>query len=147
MTDLTTTALTTIKNGHYRLTKQRRHLVDLLVQQADHYVDITAIDDQMRQEFPGISHNTIYRNLAEFKELGLVEITRKMNCKAVKFRCERPHHHHFICQKCGKVQEVQMPDWRPEDFEAQLGGGKILGHSFELYGECAECRKASGKAD
>ena len=138
--DLMTTALTTIKGGHLRLTKQRRQLVDLLVKSRERYVDITELDDQMRQFYPGISHATIYRNLTEFAHLGVVEITRRANGRAVKLRCEQPHHHHFVCQQCGRVFEIQLPEWDPQVFAKQLPAAKITGHSFELYGTCASCR-------
>ena len=66
-------AIKALKQGQYRITKQRQHLLDLLLAHPDHYLDITELDDQMRQIYPGISHNTIYRNLSEFQELGLVD--------------------------------------------------------------------------
>ncbi|MBM6754612.1 MULTISPECIES: Fur family transcriptional regulator [Lactobacillaceae] len=144
--DLKAQAIKALKQGHYRVTKQRQHLVDLLIAHPDHYLDITELDDQMRQIYPGISHNTIYRNLSEFQELGLVEFTRRTNGRAVKFSCERPHHHHFICQKCGKVFEIKLPPWDASYFEKQLPGAKITGHDFELYGLCADClRQAETK--
>ena len=139
MSESIETALQTLKQANYRITKQRRHLLALLAAQSEHYIDITTLDDQMRQAFTGVSHNTIYRNLAEFAALGLVEITRRSNGQAVKFRCERPHHHHFICQTCGRVLEIQMPKWDPSYYEQQLPGAKITGHNFELYGQCPKC--------
>ena len=147
MDKLITQAETSIKNHQLRLNKQRRSRIDLLVHQPDHYLDITMVDRLMRDMYPGISHNTIYRNLEEFEEIGLVEITQRSNCKAVKFSCEdgaHQHHHHFICQKCGRVQEIQMPKWPTNFYEQQLPGVQITGHSFELYGLCAQCAKEAG---
>ena len=95
----------------------------------------------MRQAFPGASHNTVYRNLEEFQEIGLVELSSQSGGMVVKYRCDESHHHHFICQRCGRVQEIQLPtiDW---DFlTQQLPGAEITGHSFELYGLCAQCRQ------
>lgn len=144
MQDLASQAQATIKNHQLRLTKQRRSLIDLLVAQPDHYLDITMVDSQMRERYPGISHNTIYRNLEEFKEIGLVEITQRRNCKAVKFSCidaHHQHHHHFICQRCGRVQEIVMPEMDQSFYQKQLPGAEITGHSFELYGICDRCRQ------
>ena len=123
-------AIKALKQGQYRITKQRQHLLDLLLAHPDHYLDITELDDQMRQIYPGISHNTIYRNLSEFQELGLVEFTRRTNGR----------------QNCGKVFEIKMPPWDASYYEKQLPGAKITGHNFELYGLCADClRQAETK--
>ena len=102
MDKLITQAETIIKNHQLRLTKQRRSLIDLLVHQPDHYLDITMVDRLMRDMYPGISHNTIYRNLEEFEEIGLVEITQRSNCKAVKFSCEDGAHIYYtVCPGVG----------------------------------------------
>ena len=73
MTEITGRTKSILQSNGLRWTKQRRSLIQILSNAMDHYVDITEVDRQMRQEYPGISHNTIYRNLQEFKKLRLVE--------------------------------------------------------------------------
>ena len=53
MSESIATALQTLKQANYRITKQRRHLLALLAAQSEHYIDITTLDDQMRQAFAG----------------------------------------------------------------------------------------------
>lgn len=141
MTDPQVQALTTLQKHHLRVTKQRKTLIDYLVAFPDHYVSVTEVDKFMRKAYPGASHTTVYRNLEEFEKIGLVELHSQAGGMMVKYRCDQVHHHHFICQNCGRVQEIQFPavDW---DFLArQLPGAKITGHSFELYGLCAQCQQ------
>lgn len=141
MTDPKAQAMAVLQKNHLRVTKQRKTLIDLLVANPDRYVSVTEVDKHMRQAFPGASHNTVYRNLEEFQEIGLVELSSQSGGMVVKYRCDELHHHHFICQRCGRVQEIQLPtiDW---DFlTQQLPGAEITGHSFELYGLCAQCRQ------
>ena len=130
-----------IKQQGLRWTKQRESLINILDSFLERYVDITEVDRQMRQQYPSISHDTIYLNLQEFKDLKLVETKQGTNGLMVKLECDPHHHHHFICQNCGKVQEIKMPNFDYAAYQAQLPGAKITGHSFELYGYCAECQQ------
>lgn len=104
------------------------------------FVEVTSIDNFMRQTFPNMSHNTIYRNISEFAELGIVERQVQGDRASVKFQCdfEQEHHHHFICSNCGKVIELKDCPLSKEITD-QLGGCKVTGHLFQIYGLCPEC--------
>ncbi|WP_057770081.1 Fur family transcriptional regulator [Lactobacillus selangorensis] len=134
-------ALALLKKHGYRLTSQRRDLINYLSQFQDHYITVTALDAYMRKRYPGMSHNTIYRNVKEFVEAGILEEQEEGEQARVKFQCdfEQPHHHHFICRNCGKVTELKMC---PIDFFTdQLPGYEIDGHRIEMYGLCPDCQK------
>ncbi|WP_251545629.1 Fur family transcriptional regulator [Limosilactobacillus caecicola] len=147
MDDIDLRAKRLLKAAGLRWTKQRQSLLHILNSSLDRYLDITEIDHQMRQQYPKMSHNTIYRNLKEFKDLKLVEMRPGENGLMVKLECDQHHHHHFICQNCGRVQEITMPHFDYAEYQQQLPGAKITGHSFELYGYCAQCqRKMAAKS-
>ncbi|WP_203640934.1 Fur family transcriptional regulator [Levilactobacillus andaensis] len=142
MAESLSAAVAILKKNKLKLTKQRHALLEFLLTNQGHYTDVVTVDAFMRTEFPGMSHNTVYRNLKEFEEVGIVEQNTEQERARVKYQCDfhHQHHHHFICQNCGKVIELQMC---PMDFfTAQLPGCEIAGHSFELYGLCAECKEA-----
>lgn len=147
MTEITAQAKELFRQQGLRWTKQRQSLFTILNVSLDRYLDITEVDHQMRKEYPRMSHNTIYRNLQEFRDLKLVEMKAGPNGLMVKLECDPHHHHHFICQNCGRVQEIKMPHFDYAEYQKQLPGAKITGHSFELYGYCAECQqKLAGKS-
>lgn len=139
----TTQALSILQTSHYKLTKQRKALVEYLAQHKDRYTDITTVDSYLRELYPGVSHNTIYRNLKEFEEVGIVETHIKNDQMQVKYQCDyaNQHHHHFVCQNCGRVTEIEMCPIDMAFFERQLPGAQITGHRFELVGLCAQCQK------
>ncbi|MCI1893232.1 MAG: transcriptional repressor [Lactobacillus sp.] len=134
----TTIAIDKMKQSGMRVTKQRRDLVAYLAA-SEQFVPVTTLDKYMRQQYPGLSHDTIYRNVKEFEKLGILESDVQNEQAIVKLQCDfqHPHHHHFICTNCHRVQELKMC---PLDyFENQLPGAKIASHNFELYGLCADC--------
>ncbi|WP_304248937.1 Fur family transcriptional regulator [Limosilactobacillus gastricus] len=144
MATLSEQAVALIRRSQLRLTKQRQSLIDILASSPERYLEVTYVDQLMRQQYPGVSHNTIYRNLEEFQTAGIVEITQRSHGKAVKLSCDQEaheHHHHFICQECGRVTEIHMKPFDLEFYQAQLPGAEITGHEFELYGRCADCVK------
>jgi Fur family zinc uptake transcriptional regulator len=104
------------------------------------FVDVTSIDNFMRKTFPNMSHNTIYRNISEFADLGIVERQVQGDRASVKFQCdfEHEHHHHFICSNCGKVIELKDCPLSKEITD-QLKGCEVSGHLFQIYGLCPEC--------
>ncbi|WP_056984267.1 Fur family transcriptional regulator [Lentilactobacillus farraginis] len=130
-----------LKNNNFKITKQRKAMLEYLVNTATkHFVEVTSIDNFMRQTFPKMSHNTIYRNISEFADLGIVERQIQGDRASVKFQCDfqHEHHHHFICSNCGKV--IELADCPLSDtITSQLDGCEITGHLFQIYGLCPEC--------
>lgn len=136
---LTKQVLERLKQNNLKITKQRKDLINYLDKNQNRYVTLTNIDEQIRKLYPGMSHNTVYRNIKEFADAGIVEY-RANDESMVKYQCNfsNPHHHHFICQECGNVTELDncVADY----FKAQLPGYIILNHSLEIYGICPDCQ-------
>ena len=134
-------AVRLLQSHHYRITKQRRSLLEYLSEFKEQYVSITQVTEHMKTLYPGMSFNTVYRNLKDFSEIGIIETKNKPTGACVKYQCDfgNLHHHHFICQNCGRVMEVEMCPLTM--FQNQLAGCEIKGHRFELYGLCASCNQ------
>ena len=65
-------AIRVLQSHHYRITKQRRSLLEYLCGFKEQYVSITQVTEHMKQLYPGMSYNTVYRNLKDFSELGII---------------------------------------------------------------------------
>lgn len=91
-----------------------------------------------QQKVEGISIATVYRNigaLVEDKWLIPVEIPGESPRYEI---AGKEHHHHFHCNGCGKVFELEGCDVPvrpklPRRFRA-------TGHEVFVYGTCSECR-------
>ena len=130
-------AIEILKDSGYKHTDKREKMLHLF---SDHNRYLTAKDvlEYLKEDFPGLSFDTIYRNLYLFEELNILEATDMNGEKHFRFTCGSiHHHHHFICTDCGKTKQVHacpmsIIDHEMENFE-------ITGHKFEIYGRCPDC--------
>ncbi len=93
----------------------------------------------IRQEFPKISLGTVYRNLNLLADCG--EILR-LNCGDGNdhYDATITPHHHFRCNGCGKVLDLDMPSIDSiDEIAAGNFGGRIDGHQIYFFGNCPEC--------
>lgn len=86
---------------------------------------------------------TVYRTLEKFVSAGILE---KVDFQEGKFRYEfmHDHHHHAICNSCGKVEDVE--DKGIEVIESSIKsktGFTVTRHALELFGLCNKCQRSN----
>lgn len=96
---------------------------------------------QLKPEIPDLSLGTVYRNLALFKEQGL--ITSLGTVKGVeRFDGNTDPHVHYICGQCGGVLDLEQIAV-PEELSAQAAqssGGEVTGCQLTFSGICMNCQ-------
>jgi len=128
-----------------RYTSMRRQLVDIL-DGAEHPITIPDI----LREHPDLAQSSVYRNLGVLEHAGVIArvIT---NDEWARFELAddmggRHHHHHLICEQCGTVRDVVVPESlevaldRSLDDLAMTNGFELREHRLDLVGRCADCR-------
>ncbi|WP_139693038.1 Fur family transcriptional regulator [Sporolactobacillus terrae] len=133
-----TEAMDLLKNKGYKHTDKREDILDLFEQKGG-YLSAKEVQLALKDSYPGISFDTVYRNLSLFRELMILEETELDGEKIYQFHCTEHHHHHLICLNCGKTRTVDvcpMQDLSQIDPEFQ-----VTGHKFEIYGYCKACQK------
>ena len=96
----------------------------------------------LKQEYPDFSLGTVYRNLALFKEQGLVVAVANVNGQE-RYDGVTASHSHFVCKRCGSVFDVEAPgaDFELDSRIARRYGCEVERHNLCFYGTCSRCRQ------
>ncbi|MFB9973181.1 transcriptional repressor [Allobacillus sp. SKP2-8] len=131
-------ALNLLKNEGYKFTDKRKDILEFFAEE-DGYRTASDLWEKLSVKYPGISYDTIYRNLHLFHDLHILESTELDGEKHFRFSCgHEHHHHHFICNNCGKTKSIETC---PMDFiQPKFQGYMIESHKFEVYGLCPVCK-------
>ncbi|MCJ7841868.1 transcriptional repressor [Lederbergia sp. NSJ-179] len=130
-------AIQIIKDEGYKVTDKREQMLSIFANR-NKYLTARDVLSHMHPDFPGLSFDTIYRNLSLFHQLGILESTDLNGEKHFRFTCAvHDHHHHFICMKCGRTEAIEAC---PMKFVTpDLKGFEVEDHKFEIYGKCPNC--------
>lgn len=125
----------------YRLTPQRMMVVEA-IHGADYHISAEEIYVQVRAHYPYANISTIYRTLELLKELGLVTETDLGEGRVRYHPAEKGHHHHLVCQNCGKVIDLSEPVLSPlkDSLLSDYHFKADLRH-LAIFGLCANCQK------
>lgn len=134
-------SMAVLNNKGYKYTKKREDMLSLFDVDDKHFLNAKTVQERLSDQYPGMSFDTIYRNLKLFESCQFLESSEVNGEMVFRKHCNPHlgHHHHFICKQCGKTVPLEMCPL--EFFEAQLPGYEIQEHVFELQGICADCKK------
>lgn len=132
-------AMQLLNKKGYKTTKRRLDILDFFAN-ADGYRTAKELNDYMESLYKGISFDTVYRNLHLYHELGILEVTELNAEKHFRMNCGDHHHHHFICNDCGKTKKIDICPMH--EVEELLTNFLVKGHKFEVYGLCPICQSA-----
>ena len=91
-----------------------------------------------QQRASGLGAATVYRNIKSLLEEGWL-VSVELPGQPQRYELAgKDHHHHFHCQACGRVFELQGC---VDGFRQLLPRGfRVTGHQLLLYGVCRACR-------
>lgn len=125
-----------------RCTPQRYAVMAFLLKHAGHPT-AAEIFKAVNRTDARCSRATTYNNLRDLVQAGLVREVA-MEGRAARFDAKGKRHHHFICERCGNVEDLK---WYDVPRPASRSLGKRVLHQYELIfrGLCAGCapRRAS----
>lgn len=101
----------------------------------------------VKPQYPDLSLGTVYRNIARFKEEGLILSIGVIEGQE-RFDGEVRPHNHFVCSECGAVLDL-TERYLSEDVHqilSQKYGAQVVSHTLVFRGFCKECLEKSESA-
>jgi len=127
-----------LEGGGLRCTPQRYAVMAFLMESKRHPT-AAEIFEAVNRVDPRSSRATTYNNLRDLVQAGLVREVA-VEGRAARFDARGMQHHHFICDRCGNVEDV---DWYDVPKPAARSLGKRVVRECELIfrGLCAKCAR------
>jgi Fur family transcriptional regulator, peroxide stress response regulator len=126
-----------------RCTPQRYAVMAFLMEHASHPT-AAEIFEAVNRVDPRSSRATTYNNLRDLVQAGLVREVA-MEGRAARFDAKGMRHHHFICDRCGDIEDME---WYavPRPAASSLGKRRLRECELIFRGLCSKCvaRRASG---
>lgn len=132
-----------LKQGGYKLTNQRKVVLEKLYQHRKAHLTVDEVYQYVRETNPEIGLATVYRNIQILNRLGIIEKI-SFDDKDIRYEIfyeDIPiHHYHLICKQCSNVDELEL------DFMDRYGGMlkeekgfNALDAQIKIYGICQNC--------
>lgn len=134
-----------LEGSGLRCTPQRRAVMAFLLQHKGHPT-AAEIFAAVNRTDPRCSRATTYNNLRDLVHAGLVREVA-VEGRAARFDAKGSRHHHFVCDRCGIVEDVEWYDV-PRPATGSLGKRILRRYELIFRGLCTKCarRRASRQA-
>lgn len=126
-----------LNDSGQRLTQQRLIILDYLRSVTTH----PTADDiylAVRKQMPKISLGTVYRNLKFLVDHHYI-IQLRADDDKTHYDGNSNDHIHFICEKCGQIQDIMINDYLDRKKLAPYGTPHVV--ICKVYGQCNKCNK------
>jgi Fur family transcriptional regulator, peroxide stress response regulator len=131
-----------LEGSGLRCTPQRYAVMAFLME-AHKHPTAAEIFEAVNRVDPRSSRATTYNNLRDLVQAGLVREVA-VEGRAARFDTTGTRHHHFICDRCGNVEDLEWYDV-PRPAKGRLGKRIFRECEVIFRGLCKECaaRQAS----
>jgi Fur family ferric uptake transcriptional regulator len=132
-----------LSNKGYKVTQQRMGITHAFFD-FDGHPTAEELLNAVRKRDPSVSQATVYRTLKLLSEAGLAKEMHFGDGMArfERYRDEKEHHDHLICERCGQTIEFFSAEIeRLQEKFAKRHQFTPTRHRLYLYGICPICRK------
>lgn len=123
----------------FKRSKQRERILETLRQTTTHPT-ADWVYARLKPDFPKLSLGTVYRNLNILVEQDLVR--RIDNGSSFdRYDARFNPHYHFICERCGKIIDLDVPVNNSLEQEISAKTGLLIKrHKIDFFGLCQDCQ-------
>ena len=119
---------------------RKRSAILSCLRATDTHPSAEMVHEMLQAEHPDISLATVYRNLALFKQQGLIVSLGSVN-GVERYDGNIDPHVHFVCTDCGTVTDLhglQVPD-ELNTAAARESGAEVDHCHLTFHGRCHDC--------
>lgn len=128
-----------------RKTPERYAILDKIYSISEHF-DVDLLFDLMAQTEYRVSKATVYNTVDLLLDASLIRKHQFGNNPAQYERSYNTvNHHHLICTKCGKIQEVKDVELLESISNKKFSKFNTSYYSLYVYGICNRCMQAEKK--
>ncbi len=121
-----------------KATQQRLEIYREVAQSREH-PDAEAVFRGVQTRLPTVSLDTVYRTLKMLTELGFIA-TLGPRQESLRFDANKEPHHHYVCVKCGKIQDLVDTLLDVECVQRVVRAfGSVQTAQLEVRGLCNTC--------
>lgn len=122
-----------------KYSRQRELILDTVRSFPVHPTADTVYESVRRQE-PRISLGTVYRNLNQLAECGML-VKLPMPTGGDRFDGRLDDHLHIVCTDCGAVNDIELSQLERLDSDVETQTGyRVVSRSIVFAGLCPQCR-------
>lgn len=131
---MTSTFVKILKDNGYRITSPRLKIIK----------EIKTLPLSARQIHENLNDKsidlvTVYRTLELLTSLRLITRTT-LDGNVVRYEViDHIHHHHFVCELCGKIKDIVIEDEKFFNKIMKKNNFDLTSHSLEFLGRCTKC--------
>ena len=126
-----------------RQTPQRFDVLAWLVKHKRH-ATAAEIFQAVNRNNHRLSRATVYNALHALVESGLVRPVAGEGASA-RFDATLDRHHHFICDRCGSIEDLAWFDLPAKAMHAAAGDRAVREVEITFHGTCERCARANAK--
>lgn len=128
------------RRNNVSLTPQRIAIYSIL---AESYIHPTAEDifNRVRETFPDISIDTVYRTLGIFSQMGIIDVVEGYG-EAKRYDTNVEPHHHFRCKRCNAIIDFHEKSYNKLKVPAVIKKKyRVTNIKVVIEGLCDKCAR------
>lgn len=123
------------------MTKYAQKILELIDESNDH-LTAEQIFLRLKEQCPKVVLATVYNNLNQLHEQGLI---RKVSVEGCPDRYDKTtRHDHLVCRRCGRLSDITLPDLTGM-LQEQVPE-EILSYDLKISYLCPRCRGREKKS-
>ena len=123
-----------------KVTPQRTAILEEI--EAAGHIDVDALYEILCMSFPSISLSTVYKNINQMYELGILEVIKVPNHKQ-QYEISKEPHIHLACDSCGSIMDMEQCINELMESAESESGYRLNHSSVVLNGICPSCQAKS----